>query len=84
VDAPAGISLPPSRKGLSFKEKTELDALPARIEALEAEQRTINAELADGLLFARHPQRGAELTARHAQIEDELMNALERWETLSR
>jgi ATP-binding cassette subfamily F protein uup len=72
-----------SARKLSYKEQRELDALPARIEALEAEQRTINAELADGLLFARHPQRGAELTARHGRIEDELMNALERWEQLS-
>jgi ATP-binding cassette subfamily F protein uup len=71
-----------SRK-LSYKEQRELEALPARIEALEAEQRTIDAELADGLLFARHPQRGAELSARHAQIEEELMNALERWEALA-
>ena len=91
--APAAPAQPSSAAGggasysvrkLSYKEQRELDALPARIEALEGEQRTINAELADGLLFARHPQRGAELTARHAQIEDELMNALERWETLSR
>jgi len=80
----AGGGVSSSARKLSYKEQRELDALPARIEALEAEQRTINAELADGLLFARHPQRGAELTARHAQIEDELMNALERWETLSR
>ncbi|MFM8767112.1 MAG: ATP-binding cassette domain-containing protein, partial [Rubrivivax sp.] len=72
----------PSRK-LSYKEQRELEALPARIEALEAEQRAIAAELADGLLFARHPQRGAELGARHEQIEDELMSALERWEALS-
>ena len=80
--APAPRPSAPPRK-LSYKEQRELEALPARIEALEAEQRTINAELADGLLFARHPQRGAELSARHAQIEDELMHALERWEVLA-
>ena len=81
--APAPSPASPPRK-LSYKEQRELEALPARIEALEAEQRTIDAELADGLLFARHPQRGAQLSARHAQIEDELMHALERWESLSR
>ena len=79
----AGGGVSSSARKLSYKEQRELDALPARIEALEAEQRTINAELADGLLFARHPQRGAELTAHHGRIEDELMNALERWEQLS-
>ena len=84
VPAPSPEPRPstPPRK-LSYKEQRELEALPARIEALEAEQRTIDAELADGLLFARHPQRGAELSARHAQIEDELMHALERWEALA-
>jgi ATP-binding cassette subfamily F protein uup len=80
--APAPSPASPPRK-LSYKEQRELEALPARIEALEAEQRTIDAELADGLLFARHPQRGAELSARHARIEDELMHALERWEALA-
>jgi ATP-binding cassette subfamily F protein uup len=80
--APAPRPSAPPRK-LSYKEQRELEALPARIEALEAEQRTIDAELADGLLFARHPQRGAELSARRAQIEEELMHALERWEALA-
>jgi ATP-binding cassette subfamily F protein uup len=80
--APAPSPASPPRK-LSYKEQRELEALPARIEALEAEQRTIDAELADGLLFARHPHRGAELSARHARIEDELMHALERWEALA-
>jgi ATP-binding cassette subfamily F protein uup len=79
----AGAGASSSARKLSYKEQRELDALPARIEALEAEQRTIDAELADGLLFARHPQQAAELAARHAQIEDELMQALERWEQLS-
>jgi ATP-binding cassette subfamily F protein uup len=80
--APAPSPASPPRK-LSYKEQRELEALPARIEALEAEQRTIDAELADGLLFARHPQRGAELSSRHVRIEDELMHALERWEALA-
>jgi len=79
----AGAGASSSARKLSYKEQRELDALPARIEALEAEQRTIDAELADGLLFARHPQQAAELAARHAQIEGELMQALERWEQLS-
>jgi ATP-binding cassette subfamily F protein uup len=80
--APAsGASAPPRKLG--YKEQRELEVLPARIEALEAEQQTIGAELADGSLFARDPQRGAALTARHARIEDELMGALERWEVLS-
>ena len=80
--ASVGSASTPPRK-LSYKEQRELESLPARIEALEAEQKAIDAELADGTVFTRDPKRGAELTTRHAHIEDELMAALERWETLS-
>jgi ATP-binding cassette subfamily F protein uup len=82
VGAPvvAGVGQP-SRK-LSYKEQRELEALPSRIEALEAEQNAIDAQLADGALYASDPPRAAALAARHAQIEEELMVALERWEML--
>ncbi|KQT12580.1 ATP-binding cassette domain-containing protein [Ramlibacter sp. Leaf400] len=81
--APAATAAPaaPKRK-LSYKEQRELEALPGRIEALEQEQAAINAELADGTLYARDGARAAQLAARGAAIEDELMVALERWETL--
>jgi ATP-binding cassette subfamily F protein uup len=67
---------------LSFKEQKELDALPARIEALETEQKTIGARLEDGSAFAKDAQEGARLSERYAQIEEELLVALERWEEL--
>ena len=72
-----------TRTKLSYKEQRELDALPARIEALEAEQATLNQRLADPALYAREPERAAELHARHAAIDEELMAALERWEALA-
>jgi ATP-binding cassette subfamily F protein uup len=72
-----------ARTKLSYKEQRELDALPARIEALEAEQKALNDLLADPVLYAREPQRAAELHARHAAIDEELMAALERWEALA-
>jgi ATP-binding cassette subfamily F protein uup len=83
--APAAASRTPPPKAaakLSYKEQRELDALPARIEALEAEQRDIAQATADPALYAHDPQRAAALHARSAQIEDELMAALERWEAL--
>jgi ATP-binding cassette subfamily F protein uup len=83
TSAAATASPAPARKR-SYKEQRELDELPLRIESLEAEQKAIDAALADGAVFTNDPKRGAELTARHAQIEDELMSALERWEALSR
>ncbi|WP_284616087.1 ATP-binding cassette domain-containing protein [Aquabacterium humicola] len=68
---------------LSYKEQRELDELPARIEALEAEQQAIGARLAGTELYQQEPQRVAELQARYEAIEDELMAALERWEYLA-
>jgi ATP-binding cassette subfamily F protein uup len=80
----AATASPAQARKRSYKEQRELDELPLRIESLEAEQKAIDAALADGAVFTNDPKRGAELTARHAQIEDELMSALERWEALSR
>jgi ATP-binding cassette subfamily F protein uup len=73
---------PATPRKLSHKEQRELDALPARIEALEAEQKAIGERLAGADLYTREPQRVAELQARYAQIDDELTAALERWEAL--
>jgi ATP-binding cassette subfamily F protein uup len=68
---------------LSFKEQRELQELPSRIEALEAEQRALGERLASPELYSEEPRRVAELQARYVQIDDELLQGLERWETLS-
>jgi ATP-binding cassette subfamily F protein uup len=67
---------------LSYKEQRELEALPAQIAALEAEQAAIHAELADGSLYARDNALALQRTQRAADIDAELMAALERWELL--
>jgi ATP-binding cassette subfamily F protein uup len=67
---------------LSYKEKREFDELPARIAALETEQKAIGAQLADTTLYAKSPAQLPALQARFAQIDDELLVALERWEAL--
>jgi ATP-binding cassette subfamily F protein uup len=67
---------------LSYKEQRELDALPGRIEALEAEQAALAARLADPALYAKDLQSVPALQARHADIDAELLQALERWELL--
>ena len=72
----------PKRK-LSYKEQRELDQLPARIGALEAEQKAIQAELADGSLYNNHYERAVSLQQRDAVIEEELLEALMRWEELT-
>jgi ATP-binding cassette subfamily F protein uup len=84
--APAKLaSVAPARSSgkLSNKEQRELDALPARIEALEAEQAQITTRLASPELYTQEPQAVPALQARHAAIEDELLLALERWEALA-
>jgi ATP-binding cassette subfamily F protein uup len=72
-----------SKRKLSYKEQRELESLPAQIEALEAEQKSIQAALADGSLYATEPEKAATMHAREAQIEEDLMQALDRWATLS-
>ncbi|WP_149135520.1 ATP-binding cassette domain-containing protein [Cupriavidus campinensis] len=67
---------------LSYKEQRELDGLPERINGLEAEQKTLAGQLADGALYASDPARAAQLATRHDEIEMELLEALERWEVL--
>ncbi len=90
--APAAAATPPAeaaaepavarQKKLSYKEQRELEALPGQIEALEAEQASIQGQLADGSLYRTDGARAAQLAARSMEIEDLLMAALERWEAL--
>ena len=70
------------KRKLSYKEQRELDALPALIESLETEQAAIQAELADGTLYSSNLERALALQARDTEIEEALMTALERWESL--
>ena len=72
-----------ARSKLSYKEQRELDGLPARIAALEAEQKDLHEALASPTLYAEEPSRAGELQARNEAIETELMTALERWELLA-
>jgi ATP-binding cassette subfamily F protein uup len=72
------------RKKLSYKEQRELELLPTQIAVLEEEQKRITEmlELDGGAIYATEASRAAELGERHAQIDDELLAALERWEEL--
>ena len=71
-----------SKAKLSYKEQRELDALPGQIEALEAEQKLIADTLAGSEIYVKEPTRVGALQTRHDSIEEELLAALERWETL--
>ena len=54
-----------------------------RITALEAEQKQVQAQLADPKLYASDAAKSVQLHERDQAIEAELMQALERWELLS-
>jgi len=74
-------SRPPAARParLSYKESRELESLPARIEALEAEQAGLVARMSDA---AYHRQDAAQLRVdreRLAAIEAELPSAYDRW-----
>jgi len=79
---PARTAAAAKPRKLSYKEQRELDALPARIEALEVEQKELGALLASAELYAEDPVRAEAAQMRYAQIDDELLAALERWEVL--
>jgi ABC transport system ATP-binding/permease protein len=82
--APTAATSPAApRKKLSYKEQRELDNLPERIKSLEEEQKAIQGQLVDGKLYVTDNAKALQLAQREAAIETELLQTLERWETLS-
>ncbi len=69
------------KRRLTFKESKELEALPARIESMEAELETLHAQLADPA-FYQTPQNVIPVKKRLAELEAEHTTAYERWEEL--
>jgi ATP-binding cassette subfamily F protein uup len=81
-DAPAKPAPAAGKKKLSFNEQRELDALPAKIQKLEDRQREVH-EMMSGASFYKKPP--AEITALHdelEQVQQNLADALARWEEL--
>ncbi|HJV26865.1 MAG TPA: ATP-binding cassette domain-containing protein [Aromatoleum sp.] len=64
---------------LSFNEKRELEALPERIAALEAEQSSLQARMGDPALYQQAPQEVARIKARLDELDLELEGAMDRW-----
>ena len=81
--AEAAVAGPPvGRRKLSYRESRELEGLPARIEALEAEQATLTARTADPAFYRGTPDAVRDVHARLEAIERELDACLERWTEL--
>jgi ATP-binding cassette subfamily F protein uup len=72
---------PAKKRGLSFKDKHELEALPERIDAAEREREGLFASLADPALL-RDGAAVADAKARLAALEGEIGAMIERWEAL--
>ncbi|MBI1246616.1 ATP-binding cassette domain-containing protein [bacterium] len=68
---------------LSYNEQRELDGLPGKIEAYEAEQEKLQAQMAEPNFYQKPQEEIKKVTQRLEQIGEELMAALGRWEELA-
>jgi ABC transport system ATP-binding/permease protein len=69
-------------KKLSFKERRELESLPARIETLETEIQKLHEAMADPAFYKRESAAITQANARLAELEAELATVYKRWEAL--
>jgi ATP-binding cassette subfamily F protein uup len=77
-----GSSAAVASKKLSYKEKRELEELPKRIEALEAEEQQLNARMAGAGFYKEGAEAIAATLARVEAIAKELVAAYARWHEL--
>ncbi len=83
VAPPATAAAPPRRAArLSYRDARELESLPARIEALEQEQQSLQERLADPALYRGPSEHISELRERLHTLGEELAEAYQRWESL--
>ena len=67
---------------LTFKEKKELESLPARIEALEEERNKLYGNLADPVFYRQDGTRLAEIKAGIEVLEKDILLCYDRWDVL--
>ena len=80
--ADAAAASTPKKVKLSFKDQRELEQLPAEMEKLETEQTELSAKLADGSWFVKDANAATVASQRLAEIEELLLEKLERWDIL--
>ena len=80
--APVQTAPAPKPRKLSYKDQRELDALPATIQKLEAEQASLATAIADPELFRRNLAQANAAVTRLQAVEKELEVAFARWEAL--
>jgi ATP-binding cassette subfamily F protein uup len=80
---PAAATAPAAKaKKLSYKEQRELEELPKLIAMLEAEQKALSEQLNDPEVYKRKPEDAQKMNQRFAELDDLLLEALEKWETI--
>jgi ATP-binding cassette subfamily F protein uup len=82
--APTIAARAPSQRPrkLSFKEQRELEALPGRIEVLEAARQELHAAMADPAFYKKGGGEIVDARERLEALERELSLTYERWEAL--
>ena len=84
--APGGVGRvlldPATPKKLTYREREELEGLPARIEALEQEQRTLAAKIAGPDFYKEPADAITQALERVERVHDELLQAMARWDEL--
>jgi len=79
---PASVATPPRPRRLSYKEQKELEALPERIEALEAELAELHATMADPAFYRQPQTEIVKTTTRQRELQQEIAAAYQRWNEL--
>jgi ATP-binding cassette subfamily F protein uup len=85
TEAPAAApaqNAPAKKVKLSYKEQRELEELPQLIASLEDEQSAINALINGPDFYKTNPADAKRMTTRYAEIDELLLDALERWERI--
>jgi ATP-binding cassette subfamily F protein uup len=75
-------SLPERPRRLNYQERRELEALPARIEALEAEQTRLVQRLSDPALYRQDSDDIVQVQVQLAALARQLEETYARWEQL--
>ncbi len=70
------------KKGLSYKERLELEEIERVIEGLEARKEEVEAILANPVDFANNPEKLRETGEEFGRVEKSLSELLKRWEEL--
>jgi ABC transport system ATP-binding/permease protein len=82
VASVSSVQAPPDRRRLSYKEERELEALPARIEALESEQRALGQRIAGSEFYKEAAEAIKASLARVDELQRELTAVYARWDAL--